>query len=155
MDTTWAATTLHLPASTMQTILDHAQAEHPREACGIVACRRGTNTPTRVIPMVNAEQSETNYSFDTEQWLRINDELDTNSEDPLVFYHSHTRSEPIPSRDDIRMAAYPDAWYLIVSTWSRATRQARAYRIGGGVAVETPLHTTFTYRQEEPCQPTD
>jgi [CysO sulfur-carrier protein]-S-L-cysteine hydrolase len=35
-------------------ILAHARADHPDEACGVIAGQEGSDRPERFIPMLNA-----------------------------------------------------------------------------------------------------
>ena len=46
-------------------IIEHARKDHPDEACGVIAGPIGSDTPTRFIPMQNAERSPTFYRFDS------------------------------------------------------------------------------------------
>ena len=58
------------------------------------------------------------------------DELD------LVIYHSHTHTRAYPSATDIRLAAYPDATYAIVTLQDRDAPDVRAFRIRDGEVTE-------------------
>ena len=49
-------------------IVSHARADHPDEACGVIAGRAGV--PERFIPMANAERSPTFYRFDSVEQLK-------------------------------------------------------------------------------------
>ncbi|MFD6812057.1 Mov34/MPN/PAD-1 family protein, partial [Streptomyces anthocyanicus] len=46
-------------------IVEHARADHPDEACGVVAGPVGSGRPERFIPMLNAARSPTFYEFDS------------------------------------------------------------------------------------------
>ena len=81
-------------------IVAHARADHPDEACGVIA-GPGARRPERFIPMENAERSPTFYRFDSMEQLRVWREMDDRDEEPVVIYHSHTATEAYPSRTDV------------------------------------------------------
>ncbi len=120
-------------------IVAHARRDHPDEACGIVAGPAGSDTPTRHIPMDNAERSMTFFSFDPAEQFRVWARMDERDEEPVVIYHSHTATEAYPSRTDIEIAGYPDAHYLLVSTRDPATTEIRSFRIVDKTVTEEPV----------------
>ena len=107
---------LKIPAPMVDAIVAQARADHPDEACGIIAGPAGSDRPTRMVPMVNAERSPTFYRFDSLEQLALYRELDARDEDVVVVYHSHTATEAYPSRTDIAYAGEPQAHYVLVST---------------------------------------
>ncbi|MCK2221646.1 M67 family metallopeptidase [Actinomadura sp. ATCC 31491] len=115
-------------------IVAHARADHPDEACGVIAGRDGV--PERFVPMENAERSPTFYRFDSKEQLRVWREMDDRDETPVVIYHSHTATEAYPSRTDISYASEPDAHYVLVSTREEDETEFRSYRILDGVVTE-------------------
>ena len=117
-------------------IVAHARADHPDEACGIIAGPEGSDTPTRLIPMTNAERSPTFYRFDSGEQLRLYRQLDAADEEVVVVYHSHTATEAYPSRTDISYAGEPQAHYVLVSTREPDTEEFRSYRIVDGQVTE-------------------
>ena len=56
-----------------------------------------------------------------------------------MIYHSHTHTEAYPSATDIRLAAWPEAYYLIVSLENKADPVLRAFHIQDGEVTEEPL----------------
>jgi len=127
---------LTLDRATYDAIVAHARADHPDEACGLVALRDGL--PTRVIPMTNVERSPTFYVMDSGELFRAFTSMRDNGEDDeeFVIYHSHTATEAYPSRTDVSIAAYPDAHYVLVSTRHPDEVELRSYRIVDGVVTE-------------------
>jgi proteasome lid subunit RPN8/RPN11 len=117
-------------------IVAHARNDHPDEACGIIAGPEGSDTPTRLIPMTNAERSPTFYRFDSGEQLRLYRELDAADEEVVVVYHSHTSTEAYPSRTDIAYAGEPQAHYVLVSTREPGSHEFRSYRIVDGDVAE-------------------
>jgi proteasome lid subunit RPN8/RPN11 len=130
---------LRIPAEMIDEIVAHARADHPDEACGIVAGPAGSDTPTRLVRMVNAERSPTFYRFDSVDQLRLYRAMDAADEEVIVVYHSHTGTEAYPSRTDIAYAGEPQAHYLLVSTREPDKQEIRSYRIVDGVVTEEPV----------------
>jgi [CysO sulfur-carrier protein]-S-L-cysteine hydrolase len=68
----------------------------------------------------NAAASPLRYILDPNDQFRIEHEIDEAGLDLGVIYHSHTRSDPVPSQTDINLArfgdlpAFPGTLYLIV-----------------------------------------
>jgi len=120
-------------------IVAHARADHPDEACGVLAGRAGTDRPERFIPMTNAARSPTFYEFDSTEQFRVWKEMDERDEEPVVIYHSHTATEAYPSRTDISYANEPGAHYVLVSTRDPASTEFRSYRIRENEVTEEPL----------------
>ncbi|MGP3954609.1 Mov34/MPN/PAD-1 family protein [Nonomuraea sp. 3N208] len=115
-------------------IVAHARADHPDEACGVIAGKDGV--PERFIPMENAERSPTFYRFDSMEQLHVWREMDDRDEEPVVIYHSHTATEAYPSRTDVSYASEPNAHYVLVSTREENEVEFRSYRILNGEITE-------------------
>src|SRR5688572_8440269 len=127
---------LTIDQATHDAIVAHARADHPDEACGIVAGPAGSDRPERFVPMLNAARSPTFYEFDSMDLLRLYRELDDRDEDPVVIYHSHTSTPAYPSRTDISYASEPGAHYVLVSTRFPDTIEFRSFRIVDGNVSE-------------------
>ena len=123
-------------------IVAHARADHPDEACGVIAGPAGQDRAERFIPMTNAERSPTFYRFDSMEQLRVWREMDDSGEEPVVIYHSHTATEAYPSRTDISYASEPGAHYVLVSTREPGTAEFRSFRISGGTVTEEEVRVT-------------
>src|SRR4026207_699998 len=115
-------------------IVKQALAEHPNEACGLLAGLNGE--ATRVFPMTNAERSPVIYRMEPAEQLRVFNEMDREGLDLVGIYHSHTRSPAYPSSTDVQLAYYPDAVYLIVSLRDRENPDLRGFRITEGKVEE-------------------
>ena len=137
---------LQISQGLVANLLAHARTDHPDEACGVIAGPAGSDRPTRFIPMVNAARSPTFYEFDSADLLRLYRELDSNDEDPVVIYHSHTSTEAYPSRTDIAYASEPFAHYVLVSTRETGTEdgpyELRSFRIVDGEVTEEEIVIT-------------
>jgi len=130
---------LRIPTAMISEIVAHAREDHPDEACGVIAGPAGSDRPTRLVRMVNAERSPTFYRFDSTEQLRLYREMDAADEEVVVVYHSHTATEAYPSRTDISYAGEPQAHYLLVSTREPDSEEIRSYRIVDGTVTEEPV----------------
>src|SRR6266436_2099230 len=127
---------LTLHSALRDKIVAHARADHPDEACGVIAGPAGQDRPERFIPMLNAQRSPTFYEFDSLELLRVWREMDDRDEEPSVIYHSHTATEAYPSRTDISYANEPGAHYVLVSTRDPDTVEFRSFRMVDGTVTE-------------------
>ena len=100
-------------------IVAQARAEAPNECCGIIGARDGS--AVTVFPVRNAAASPLRYEMDPKDQLRVFEALDDADLDVGAIYHSHTRSDPVPSQTDVNLAKYgddqpkfPGTLYLIV-----------------------------------------
>jgi [CysO sulfur-carrier protein]-S-L-cysteine hydrolase len=132
-------------ADLVDAMVAHARADHPDEACGIIAGPEGSDRPERFVAMVNAERSPTFYRFDSGEQLRLWREMDDQDETPVVIYHSHTATEAYPSRTDISFASEPDAHYVLISTRDPEQHELRSYRISDSVVTEEPVKIVDSY----------
>ena len=123
-------------------IVAHARADHPDEACGVIAGPAGSDRPVRFIPMLNAERSPTFYRFDSMEQLQVWREMDDRDEEPVVIYHSHTATQAYPSRTDISYASEPGAHYVLVSTRDPDQTEFRSFRIVDGVVTEEEVRVS-------------
>jgi [CysO sulfur-carrier protein]-S-L-cysteine hydrolase len=136
---------LTIERAIVEKIIAHARADHPDEACGVVAGVVGSDVPARFIAMANAERSPTFYRFDSLEQFRVWREMDDRDEEPVVIYHSHTATEAYPSRTDVTYASEPNAHYVLVSTRDAEDADFRSYRIVDGVVTEEEVRVVETY----------
>jgi proteasome lid subunit RPN8/RPN11 len=136
---------LTIDQATYDAIVAHARADHPDEACGVVAGPAGSDRPERFIPMANAARSPTFYEFDSMDLLKLYREMEARDEVPVVVYHSHTATEAYPSRTDVALAAEPDAHYVLVSTREPDVTEFRSFRIVDGAVTEEPVRVIDSY----------
>ncbi|MGK2882316.1 MAG: Mov34/MPN/PAD-1 family protein [Mycobacterium sp.] len=146
----WSPAVLVIRADLVDSMVSHARADHPDEACGVLAGPEGSDRPERHIAMLNAERSPTFYRFDSGEQLTVWRSMEAADEVPVVVYHSHTATEAYPSRTDISLAQEPDAHYVLVSTRSPDTHELRSYRIVGGEVTEEPVQIVDSYQKGQP-----
>jgi proteasome lid subunit RPN8/RPN11 len=121
-------------------IIEQALAEHPNEACGLLAGKDGV--ATQIFKMTNAERSPVIYRMEPSEQLRVFNEMDEAGLDLVAIYHSHTRSPAYPSSTDVQLAYYPEAAYLIVSLRDQANPELRGFKIVDGKVDEVTLELT-------------
>ncbi len=84
-----------IPAGVRSSLVEHAEAEQPNEACGLIALKSGV--AERYIPARNAAASP--YRFELEAspdvWFLEDEGYE------LAVFHSHLSSPPRPSRTDV------------------------------------------------------
>ncbi|MEO8462384.1 MAG: M67 family metallopeptidase [Chloroflexota bacterium] len=107
-----------LPPAIRAGIIEHARAELPNEACGLIigdrpAAERGV--ALRWIPTRNRAGSPYRYEIDSEDLLRLTIAADDADEVFWAIVHSHVASPARPSPTDIGLAFYPEALYMLVS----------------------------------------
>ena len=131
---------LEIRQSLVDAMVTHARADHPDEACGVIAGPDGNDRPERFVPMVNSARSPTFYEFDSGDLLRLYRDMDERDEVPVVIYHSHTATEAYPSRTDVTYASEPAAHYVLISTRETGAGdgpyELRSYRIVDGAVTE-------------------
>lgn len=118
-------------------IIAQARQEFPNEACGILAGK--DSQVERVYEMVNAQKSPEKYFMDSREQLKVIKEMRALGLEMLGIYHSHVASPARPSADDIEMAFYPEASYLIVSLENKDNPSVRAFKIQEGRVSEEEL----------------
>jgi proteasome lid subunit RPN8/RPN11 len=128
---------LSLPAALIEEMIAHAREDAPNECCGIIAGEDGR--ATKLYRAKNAEASPYRYSVDPQDLFRIHRECEQNGWDFLVIYHSHVASEAYPSATDVRLAFWPEAYYVLVSLEKPEAPVVRAFRIVEGEVEEETL----------------
>lgn len=132
-----------LPAALRQAIVDHALAEAPLEACGLVigdAPWALGGRPLRFLPATNALAAPDRFEVDPAELVRAAVAADERGEAIWAVVHSHPRSNARPSPTDRSAAHDPGALHLIVGPLvPDRTPRLRAWAIEGGAATELPL----------------
>ncbi len=113
-----------IPAEIRAELDEHARAEEPNEACGLVVLRDGR--AERYIPARNTAASPYRFELETEpeNWFLEDDGYE------LAVFHSHLSSPPRPSRTDVQnIGLWEGRPYLILSL---GTGELAAWQIAGG-----------------------
>jgi [CysO sulfur-carrier protein]-S-L-cysteine hydrolase len=122
-----------VPAAIRRQLEEHAAAEEPNEACGLVSIR--DSVAERYIPCVNAAASPYRFELRIPDPATVADLEDEGYE--LAVFHSHPTDSARPSRTDVaNVGLWEGAAYLILS---RPTGELAAWRIRGGATEPLPL----------------
>ena len=117
-------------------IIDHARADAPNECVGMIASSNGE--AVSVHRARNAAASPLRYEIDGMEQYKIQNAIEDSGLELGAIYHSHTRSDPLPSQTDINLAFYPEALYVIVGLKADEP-DVRAWRIVDGQVSEARL----------------
>ena len=99
-----------IPPVVRSALVEHAEAEKPNEACGLVALRDGE--AERYIPARNGASSPYRFELeaDPEAWFLEDEGYE------LAVFHSHLASPPRPSRTDVEnIGLWEGRPYLILA----------------------------------------
>ncbi len=123
-----------VPAAVRRELEEHAAAEAPNEACGLIAFRDGV--AERFVPCANRAASPYRFELQAPDPGLVLDLEDEGYE--LAVFHSHPTDSAKPSRTDIaNIGLWESRPYLILS---RPTGELLAWKITAGAAGPLPLH---------------
>ncbi len=120
-----------IPPAVRSALVEHAEAERPNEACGIVLVRDGV--AERYVPAENAAASPYRFEVkaDPEVWFLEDEGYE------LAVFHSHPASPARPSRTDVEnIGLWAGRLYMILSL---RNNDLAAFRIVDGQIREEPL----------------
>ena len=118
-------------------VVAHARADAPNECCGMIATRDGEAVAVHRTRNVHA--SPLRYEMEPNEQIRVLNAIDEAGHELGAIYHSHTRSEPVPSPTDVNLAKWwPEPLYVIVGLDGDAP-DVRAWRIVDGAVSEAAL----------------
>ena len=118
-------------------MIAHALEDDSIECCGVLAGSDGSFH--KLYRMTNVENSPYRFSWDPKELLKVWNEMEDNDWEHRGVYHSHTHSQAYPSATDVRLAAWPDAYYIIVSLEDKESPVVRAFQIVDGAISEEEL----------------
>ncbi len=125
---------LTLPPEMVRAMIAHARAFAPQECCGLIAGAEGR--AVRRYELRNVDPSVLRYNADPQDLLAAMREMWERDWELLAIYHSHTHTPAYPSATDVRLAFYPESYYVIVSLQEPDRPSVRAFRIVDGVITE-------------------
>ena len=119
---------LTIPQSFVAEITKHSLEDYPNESCGIIAAESGK--PCNLYRMCNVEASPYRYSMDPKElYLTYKDIEQDHNWEVYAIYHSHTHSEAYPSATDVRLATWPEAFYILISLKDKKNPVLRGFKI--------------------------
>jgi proteasome lid subunit RPN8/RPN11 len=118
---------------------NHAVKESPNESCGIIA---GTGEiAQKIYEMANTSQNpQTCYFMAPKEQLKIFKEMRKEGLELLGIYHSHINLPAYPSKRDVDLANYPDAFYVIIRVDEKEVKEIRAFKIMEGKIEEAEIY---------------
>lgn len=127
---------IRIPRSIIDEIIEHARIEQPRECCGLLG-GRGSQAFT-VYPLQNkSPEPEKRYFAAPEDLFEAMKQMRTAEDSLIAIYHSHPFGPCYPSQTDIDLAFYPQAFYLIVSL--DPVTELRVFRIIDQEVIEAAI----------------
>ena len=99
-----------IPAEVRSALVEHAEAESPNEACGLISLRE--SVAERYFPGRNVAASPYRFELeiDPEVWFLEDEGYE------LAVFHSHPASPPRPSRTDVEnVGLWAGRPYVILS----------------------------------------
>ena len=130
----WDEKVIRIPKDLRDRMVEHAVAELPNEACGLLAGADGSFV--HFYPMTNADHSPATYRLDPQEQIRVFDEIEDRGWQLGGIFHSHTHTEAYPSPTDRGQAFYPEAYYVVVSLADRDSPVIRGFTILDGEVEE-------------------
>jgi proteasome lid subunit RPN8/RPN11 len=113
-----------IPAGIRSELAEHARAEEPNEACGVVLFRDGVAERYVAGRNVAASPYRFELDLDPETWFLEDDGYE------LAVFHSHLSSPPRPSRTDVEnIGLWAGRPYLIYTV---RTDELAGWRIRDG-----------------------
>ena len=113
-----------VPAATRRALVEHARAEAPNEACGLLILRDGIAERYVAGRNVLASPYRFQLEVDPEAWFLEDDGFE------LAVFHSHPETAPVPSRTDLaNIGLWAGKAYVI---YSLAHDELAAWTIADG-----------------------
>ena len=128
---------LSLSSELVESLVAHAQAELPNEACALLGGDEDRGRVTSLHPARNRLASPYRYDVDPDDLVRIVHDIEARGEALVAIFHSHPATPAVPSPTDLREARYPVVH--LVASLAGGPADIRAWRIAGGEAAEVPL----------------
>jgi len=129
---------IQIPRKITNQLLHFAQISPDFEVCGLIGSKNGL--PTHCYPIKNtAEHPQQRFLLDAGQQISAMTKMRELGEELFAIYHSHPTSPALPSTNDLELAAYPDASYLIISLNTKGILEMRGFKIDQKTALEIPL----------------
>lgn len=106
---------LRIPRDLFLEMLHHAQAELPRECCGLLAGPSASGDVRWLYRLVNALASPVAFESDPRSLFDAHRDMNARGFDILAVYHSHPFCAPLPSRADRERNYSPEVVNVIIS----------------------------------------
>lgn len=123
-------------------IVAHAVRDAPNECCGIVAAQDGAATAVHALE--NQAASPFRFEVDGLKMFRLLEQIESGGGELGAIYHSHTRSDPVPSQTDVNFSfGWPGVeWIIVGVSKNSAEPEVRSFLIDDGEVSEVELELT-------------
>ncbi len=131
---------LTVPQTILDKILAQAREESPNECCGLLGGQG--DKIHEIYPILNLDSGDPmaqalqvpedrrlRYVMDPKAQFMAIKQMRSAGMELTGIYHSHPHSPAYPSPTDVRLAFYPEAYYLIASLAEDKAPIIRAFRI--------------------------
>ncbi len=132
--------------SAAESLIVHARSEAPRECCGLLVGQAGL--VERVVPAVNVRASDVSYLIDPRDHFAAIRAARSEGLSVVGGYHSHPRSEALPSATDLAESAGPGFLYVIAAPAFRD-----GWRLGAFFLLSSPGESVAGNFLEVPLVP--
>lgn len=122
---------IKMSKSDYELILNHARAELPNEACGLIGgvIEGNDKIIKKVYLLTNLDKSNEHFSLDPKEQLAAVKDMRAEGIVPFGNWHSHPESPSRPSDEDKRLAYDSKASYLILSLMNNDAPVLNSFRI--------------------------
>ena len=128
------ATPVRIAGAVLDDMVAHAVVEAPRECCGLLV---GTEYQVEEsVRTANLEPGDARFLVDPAQHFALMKRLRGTGRDVIGAYHSHPRSEAVPSLTDLAEGFSEAFLCVIVSLLDPLKPAVRAYRLAKDAAYE-------------------
>jgi proteasome lid subunit RPN8/RPN11 len=128
---------MKIPRGLYEQMVEHAREEAPNECVGLIATRNGS--AEKLYRATNAAASPLRFEIEGSEQIRYHRDIEDAGLELGAIYHSHTRTDPVPSQTDIGFAAgWPGVLWVIVGLSSEEP-VVRTWTIDGGRVTEAEL----------------
>ena len=153
---------LTIPTTIVKQMQDHALACYPKECCGILFAKNGSDAAIRCVPLENMADKlhaldPVENPRDGRDWFAPNEaklarhvrEAEAQGERWLALFHSHIDCGAYFSADDKRYAApdgqavYPELYQTVIETHAHGVIEARTFRWNGNDFAQVAVHPDF------------
>jgi [CysO sulfur-carrier protein]-S-L-cysteine hydrolase len=127
---------MRIKKGVIEHVLAHTEKDTPIEACGFLL--GSEDVVELAVAITNTEGREDHFTFDPQEQYDAYKRAGELGIRIIGVYHSHPRTPPQPSVEDIRLVFDPDQLHLIASL-AGGERVAKAFWIRDSAAIEEPL----------------
>lgn len=125
-------------------LLTHAQSSPEKEVCGLVTASKGVANQSYPIQNIASDPARI-FEMDPQQQIAVMRQLREKGDELFAIYHSHPHAAAEPSAIDIQQAAYPDAYYLIISLDTKGVLDMRAWQLRDNKVISIDLKGVGTF----------